>query len=407
MMSITHSPIKLAPIFAPLTQTPKRKNDDQDGVESGSTHTDLKRVCTEVNSPNDISNATILQAITALTDKIDVMETKIVATVDAKLLEFENSISARVMETEKSFVNRLIQLEEDFHDNLNKHDKKLDNRLTILENARPFIDQENRIDQLERLARANELVISGIPLMDNENLDAVCNDICKAIEFNGSNSIESCFRLHVTRQATRNSSNRPNLPSILIKFWSSGAKSDFFNAYMMKRNLCVTNIGFNTPSRIYINENLTKRNFEIFRLARKMKLERKIFQFHTHNGRISVKLDPESRNIGIDSMDQLYSLIEKSAAQQHQQQRDKFSHQHQPPPQSNQQPIQQANKQTEQQLNHQPDQSCSTNRNNIHPNQLNQQASQPIHRNDQSHHQHDQRSNPQPYNQPKKNRKNH
>lgn len=406
-MSVARSPTKLAPIFAPSMMTPKRKNDDQDGSSNDSLNTDPKRVCTEEKSSCDISNATILQAITVLTDKIDGMETKIVATVDAKLLDFETSISAKVVETEKRFVKRLIQLEDDFHDNLSKLDTVLDDRLTVLENARPVTDQETRIDQLERLVRANELVISGIPQIDNENLDVICNDICKAIDFNGSNSIESCFRLHGTRSsAPRNSSNRPNFPSILIKFWSSGAKNDFFNAYMSKRNLCVTNIGFTTPSRIYINENLTKRNFEIFRLARKMKSERKIFQYHTYNGRISVKLNAESRQIGIDSKDQLYSLIENSAAQQYQQQRDNISQQQQQPPQqSNQQPKQQSNQTSQpiQQHNNRPNQASPTYKQNHQRNQLDQDTSQPNHRNDQSRHQHDQRPVPQP----KNNRKNH
>lgn len=66
---------------------------------------------------------------------------------------------------------------------------------------------------------------------------------------------------------------------------------------------------------IYINENFTKKNFEIFRLARNLKSDGKVFQYHTANGRVFVKLNPDSQPIGITRKEHLNLLIENPAAQ--------------------------------------------------------------------------------------------
>lgn len=59
-------------------------------------------------------------------------------------------------------------------------------------------------------------------------------------------------------------------------------------------------------------------------MARKLEADGKIFQYHTSAGRVSVKLNADSRQIGIDSSEQLNSLIEDFAAQQsHQPQKHK------------------------------------------------------------------------------------
>lgn len=113
-----------------------------------------------------------------------------------------------------------------------------------------------------------ELVISGVPRLVDESVDG----ICEAIGFNGNNTIQA------------------NIDA--------------------KMGLCVTDIGFSTPARVYFNDNFTKKNFEIYRLTRQLKADGKIYKYYTSTARVSVTLDPDSRQIGIDSVKQLNSLIE-------------------------------------------------------------------------------------------------
>lgn len=328
------SPTKLAPIFKPGAQTPKRKikDDSTDNNEDvDSIQIDPKRMCS--TPPVDagyVSNGMILQAITSLTNRLDGMEAKIVTTVDARLLDFENGITAKVAQAENRIDEKLLQLEDDFHKNLQKRDEYLEDRIGNLEYTHAETVMEARIDYLERLALANELVIRGIPRKENENVNKICDMICESIGFNGKNTIQECFRVTSKWNNINDSSTKAFSPSIIIKFWSSSAKMGFFKLYIDKKSLCTTNIGFESPARIYVNENYTKKNFEIYRLACQLKAEGRIFQFHSFKGRISVKLNQEARPIGVDSREQLHDLIEDHAAQNQRKQQEP----HQKPNQS-------------------------------------------------------------------------
>lgn len=365
-MSVVRTPTKLAPVFtSAATQSAKRKMNDEHGLDPNNSsliadsQIDPKRICTgnEVVS-DEVTNVMILQAITSLTNRFDGLESKIMATVDTKLQALEKDIAVRVTDTEKQLETRMVHLESKVYESFNKLEDNLEGRMYDLESHRPSADQEARIDQLERISRANELIISGVPRLDNENIDAVCNSICEAIGFTGNNTIQTCFRVPLkSKVATSNKPNRPFSPSIIIKFWSTDAKISFFKSYMDKKSLCVTDIGFSTPARVYINENFTKKNFEIFRMARKLKVDGKIFQYHTSVGRVSVKLNADSRQIGIDSSEQLNSIIEDFAAQQNQQpQKHKTSNkpsQGHPRGQQNNQQAHRAHKSNHQQLHNQ------------------------------------------------------
>lgn len=257
------------------------------------------------NTINDM----ILTAITNLTNRIDGMESKIITTVDAKLKDFEQDFNAKIAVTEERLDNKIIKLENELQNNVSNFDAAIDVKVTEILNARQQTT-EARIDHLERLARANELVISGVPRVDAENIETICSKICDSIGFDVT-SVQSCFRVPSTVNL-----RGPTSPSIIIKFWSLDAKTDFFRSYIAKKNLCVTDIGFSTPARIYINENFTKKNFEIYRAVRQLKADGKIFQYNTYNGRISIKQYSDSRQTIVESKEQLNSLIDPSAAQQ-------------------------------------------------------------------------------------------
>lgn len=167
---------------------------------------------------------------------------------------------------------------------------------------------ESRIDQLERQVRMNELVISGVPYIENEKIIDIVTSISAAIKFPcGQNVIESCFRLPVHNNSRRSS------PSIIVRFWGAEAKMDFFKSYFNVAKLCTTMIGYSAASRIYINENLTKRNFEIFCKARDFKKDGKVIRFSTQRGRVVVKLHGSERSYAIETMEQLSSLVDSSA----------------------------------------------------------------------------------------------
>lgn len=276
-----------------------------------------KRKCTDAliaDCSTEVSNNQILDAINALSVRMNGIENNISAMVDRKLATFEESLDARLLDFEKDFDKK--------HSDYRKADgEAIRNEVLNSLSDRGLSSNstfETRIDQLERQARMNELVISGVPVVDNENLNDILMRISQSIKFpGGTDSMQSFFRLPVSNKKPIRT-NRLQTPSIIIRFWGTQAKSDFFNLYLNKKNLCVTTLGFSAPSRIYVNENLTKKNFEIFCLARQMKLNGRIFRFNTFNGRVFIKLLAESKLIGVESKEQLNSLVSQPQQQMHQ-----------------------------------------------------------------------------------------
>lgn len=154
----------------------------------------------------------------------------------------------------------------------------------------------------------NELVVSGVPFTKEEKPLEILSEICRAIKYTGgTDSIETCFRL-----LANNSRNRSS-PSIIVKFWGADAKNSFFNNYIATRTLCTSMLGFTAKSRVYVNENLTKSNFEIFRHARDLKKDGKVTRFTTQRGRVVVRVPNSDSPHIIESLDQLGTLVNINA----------------------------------------------------------------------------------------------
>lgn len=283
-----------------------------------------KRNHSEVEHEEEqVSNKDLLNAISNLTNRMTDVETKIAQMVDEKIAGMEKNImeqvtvykqgtNDRVQRIEKRMDEFIQQVAIDMNvardENCKIIEEKIDHSVAKgLSSATGGIT-ESRMDQLERQVRMNELVISGVPFQENENLCDIITSVCRAINYNGGvDSIESSFRLPVRRN-TRNSS-----PSIIVKFWGSDAKNFFFKQYFSSKELCASKIGFTVPSRIYVNENLTKRNFDIFRKVRELKKDGKIARFNTQRGRVVVKFQDAERMHAIESLDHLGSLLVSSA----------------------------------------------------------------------------------------------
>lgn len=309
--------------LAPIFNSSKRKRRDPVSTDHAISDDDSSEpACDEV------SNKDILQAITGLTSRIDGIESNVAGIVDAKLTVFRNEILEDVEKFKNICRDKILRFHDVMDERLLEYGKELntmrmDDCAEIASKVQASVmgqslsancvATESRIDQLERQARMNELVISGIPLVEKEDLAVLMTEICKAIKFSSnSECIQSQFRLPLGNNV--NKSNRRRIPSIIVRFWSADAKRDFFKHYINSKTLCTSMIGFSVRSRIYVNENLTKKNFEIFRIARQGKADGKLYQFNTYNGRVFVKVLAVNRLIGVDSIEHLDSLMVTNAA---------------------------------------------------------------------------------------------
>lgn len=213
---------------------------------------------------------------TRLDNKIDIVERDLTSQISAVSSFVESKIKDMVP------VSVVLKIQDDVGrlQNMQKH-------------------TENILDRIERENLLSRLIVTGLPYVENEDLTKIFENIALVI---GCRSlVAGAYRSKTTGTLTNNtaadssssnmytaaSSSRvlPHLssrfksskgilsPPIIIKFDTSEKRFEFFQHYFKFKDLNLKHIGFNTASRIYINELLTKKNSEIFRMVRNLKAQ--------------------------------------------------------------------------------------------------------------------------------------
>lgn len=90
------------------------------------------------------------------------------------------------------------------------------------------------------------------------------------------------------------------MPIIFMRFYTFDDKQHFFSCYL-KSKLNLSNFGFQTNSRVYINEKLTSTNNELLRLAIELKRKGSLFNYHTFRGLVFVRFTQSSKSTCICS----------------------------------------------------------------------------------------------------------
>ncbi|XP_055616531.1 uncharacterized protein LOC129762350 [Toxorhynchites rutilus septentrionalis] len=117
------------------------------------------------------------------------------------------------------------------------------------ENNRTF-DKETSL-ALDRSARINDLVVSGVPYVDGENLLSYFHTWCKTFGYTETN-----YPLVDIRRLSKGMLTAGSVYTILIQFAITVQRNDFYSRYLRSRSLSLSDIGFSVAKRIYINENL-------------------------------------------------------------------------------------------------------------------------------------------------------
>lgn len=151
----------------------------------------------------------------------------------------------------------------------------------FLEVEADFKEVNNRLDFIERQNLINDVLVTGIPYREHEDVFKLFNDICNALGCNKSSMIiDSIFRLPGSKE------DRP----IIVKFVTSMSKIEIFNIYNQKStSLTLKSIGFSiSDRRIYINSCLTKKNRIIHQKARELFKKQLIKKFYVSKGNIFI-----------------------------------------------------------------------------------------------------------------------
>lgn len=156
------------------------------------------------------------------------------------------------------------------------------------------------------------MLIVGITFQREEDVHSIYKKVCDAIHFNHEmHAISSIFRLpdkssnRAAVSVEPNASQKPALSyrAILVKFVNSNLSNQFIRSYLRKKTLNLSDIGFLTPSRIFINENLSPV------MKKKGGLFSKVSKLYIRRGLVYVQLVGVADPVCIRSLSQLNDVL--------------------------------------------------------------------------------------------------
>lgn len=145
-------------------------------------------------------------------------------------------------------------------------------------NLKKFDQIESELDKLQRAARRNDVLISGIPIQIT-NLSKMFADVCANLKFSISPSeVSACFRL----------GGKNNV--VLVRFSSTTVRDQFMKTHRKSTSLRLSSIypEFKIDSRIYFSDNLSQLSSQLVFYAKKLKKASCISGYTLASGVLSI-----------------------------------------------------------------------------------------------------------------------
>jgi hypothetical protein len=139
-------------------------------------------------------------------------------------------------------------------------------------------------NELEVSARANDLLMKGIPMVTKEKCLDNFNKIAAVLGYRP----DALPKVDVFRLGRKRAGAKYD-PPVMLRFVNKHDRNDFHRKYYAFKTLSLRDVGLQLDQRIIISENLSKSNQSIFAQAMTMRKERKIFGVSTAGGTIFVK----------------------------------------------------------------------------------------------------------------------
>jgi cell division protein FtsB len=159
-----------------------------------------------------------------------------------------------------------------------------------------------KLQQIEQNAISNNIEISGVPMVEDEDLSAVLHRLFEQVDFQ--------FSSNVIKDAYRTKPNKKSgLPgSIIATFDSFNSKQQF----VMKtkgKNITSEFVRSTHIRPVYINDHLTKMNRYLFYLARCMRRKGQIKYAWVDSGKVLVKKSDGMESVVVECPKTLDNLV--------------------------------------------------------------------------------------------------
>lgn len=154
-----------------------------------------------------------------------------------------------------------------------------------------------RVDEISHtiggLDNRNELIVSGIPYLQDENLRSYFNAMWKHV------GLPEIITPSVDVRRLRSSNQNDGL--VVLQFALRNNRDDFYSSYLRKRDLKLCHLGIDSPRRVYVNENLTVTARKIKASALRLKKAGKLSSVYTKLGTVMVRRSSDQLPVPVRS----------------------------------------------------------------------------------------------------------
>lgn len=258
------------------------------------------------------SPSTLTAELSSFTSKLESKMTSIVNDVEDKI----KGISVGVTDQLATVESRISLLQSELHNLLADFEKKLNQVLqsqialvsSEISGLQSKVHQlENKFNDLERKQKAGDVILSGVPVLPNEDLHQMVSHLCSKL--NISILPDKIFR---TSRNKKNTSIIIKLKSTHDKILFMSAVRNYLKSSRDKKTLTLHDLGIglqsNEAGNIYLNDSLTSLDYSIFRKALSFKKNNIIAAAYIVAGRVFIRKQKNDPGISITSIDELINL---------------------------------------------------------------------------------------------------
>lgn len=231
---------------------------------------------------------------------------------DMTISQLASSISKQLACTKREISQQLYDeihsLKTDIRTDLEQMRSSLEKSVAEL-NCSVDRNRENILlntDALSRSQLRNDLVISGVPFVREENLLEYFGKWCQTLGLIHCLPNVDIRRLHKLAMVPGKSY------MILVQFAITNQRNDFYLRYLKSRSLTLDQLGFSSKDRVFVNSNLTVPARAIKSKALLAKRNGELHSVTTRDGIVYVKKNSESESRRVGTEDELRMILQSN-----------------------------------------------------------------------------------------------